>query len=61
MAWLLLSNAVLFAFLFTIWSKSDLLNVFVKTIFLVLTLANGFQCYQAFEAIRIEASKGVTK
>lgn len=61
MSWLLLINAIMFAWLHVLWSKDGLLNVSIKTILLVLMLVNGFQCYQAFEVIRIENAKGGTK
>lgn len=57
MSYLLLINAIVFGALHVIWSKSDLLNVCIKIIFLGLLVMNGFQCYQAFELDRIEAAK----
>jgi hypothetical protein len=61
MSWLFLVNTVVFAGLYLIWNKSDLLNFSLKAIMFGLLVLNGIQCYKAFEVDRVEAAKSVPK
>ena len=37
-----IANAIVFGLLFVIWRKEDYLNLFLKILFLTLTIMNGF-------------------
>ena len=45
---LFIINSILFSLLAVIWTKKDWLNFFVKTVFIVVTIANVLYALQAY-------------